>query len=181
VGGARSIAGRSGHSSVIVRRRIDPGRIGHRIAVLLALFVPAACTTPAPTPRDPSLSGVVAAVHAIGTEQTMRFELIDGRTIDIDLAVVRGLYQGGTSPGVGDVLLYGSQPDLTWFVGVSRVPDGSYRLQSRSLTVDARRMTLDSGLRLPIAPDFRPGPGRLEGDAPHTIVINGQGEVTSST
>jgi hypothetical protein len=81
---------------------------------------------------------------------------------------------------VGDVLLYGSQPDLTWFVGVSRLPDGTYRLQSRNVTVDARRITLDSGLRLPIAADFRPGSGRIEADAPHTILIDEQGEVTSS-
>lgn len=111
----------------------------------------------------------------------MRFQLADGGTVEIDLATVHGLYQGGVPPTVGDVLLYGSQPDLTWYVGVSRVSDGSYRLTSRHVSIEGSRMTLDSGLRLPIAAGYRPGPGPFEADALHTILISGHGEVISGS
>jgi hypothetical protein len=123
---------------------------------------------------------VVASRDFVGQQQTMRFQLADGETVDIDLATVHGLYKGGTPPALGDVLLYGSQPDLTWYVGVSGESDGRHRLISRQLNVDGGRMTLDAGLRLPIAAGVQPGAGPFEADALHIVFINERGEVIAS-
>jgi hypothetical protein len=91
------------------------------------------------------------------------------------------LYQGGGPPAVGDLILLGQDAEQQWFVGISPDSGGEYVLQSRGVTLDSAHVQLDSGLRLELGPLFRGPAGPVEADAPHRIVIDASGEVTSIT
>jgi hypothetical protein len=82
---------------------------------------------------------------------------------------------------VGDLLLVGQDAEPPWFVGISPDSGGEFVLQSRAVTLDSDHVQLDSGLRLELGPVFRTPSGRIEADAPHRIVIDPSGEVTSIT
>lgn len=147
------------------------------VASCLSILVAACVATP--ITRDPTAAGVVQQVESIG--ETTRFVLVDGRRIDVDLRHSRSLYGGDVSAAVGDLILVGQDAEQQWFVGISPDSGGEYVLQSRTVTLDSAHVQLDPGLRLELGPVFRGPTGTIEADAPHRIVIDASGEVTSIT
>jgi hypothetical protein len=164
----------SGSRIAYRRRRRAVGVVASSLSILVA-----ACVAAPPITRDPTAAGVVQQRESIG--DTTRFVLRDGRRIDLDLRRARALYGGGVSAAVGDLILVGQDAEPPWFVGISPDSGGEYTLSSREVTLDAAHVQLDSGLRLELGPLFRGRSGRIEGDAPHRIVIDASGEVTSMT
>jgi hypothetical protein len=132
-----------------------------------------------PIAHDPTAAGVVETLGTNG--ETTQFVLGDGRRIDLDLGRARALYQGGVPPAVGDLLLVGPGTEPPWFVGISPDSGGVFVLQSRVVSLDSAHVLLDSGLRLELGPVFGGPSGTIEGDAPHRILIDPSGEVTSIT
>jgi hypothetical protein len=147
------------------------------IASCLSILVAACVATP--ITHDPTAAGLVQHLESNG--ETTQFVLGDGRRIDLDLRRARPLYQGGVPPAVGDLILVGQDAEQQWFVGISPDSGGEYVLQSRGVTLDSAHVQLDSGLRLELGPVFRGPAGPVEADAPHRIVIDASGEVTSIT
>jgi hypothetical protein len=138
----------------------------------------AACGATAST-HIPTAAGPVQRVESVGA--VTQFVLGDGRRVDLDLGRARPLYQGGVPPTVGGLLLVGQDAEPPWFVGISPDSGGEFVLQSRAMTLDSDHVQLDSGLRLELAPAFRGPSGTIEADAPHRVVIDPSGEVTSIT
>jgi hypothetical protein len=147
------------------------------VASCLSILVAACVATP--ITHDPTAAGLVQHLESIG--ETTQFVLGDGRRIDLDLGRARPLYQGGATPIVGDLILVGQDAEQPWFVGISPDSGGEFVLQSRAVTLDSAHVQLDSGLRLELGPVFRGPSGTIEADAPHRIVIDASGEVTSIT
>src|SRR4051794_34532923 len=147
------------------------------VASCLSILV-AACVAPSIT-HDPTAAGVVQRVESIG--ETTRFVFVDGRRIGVDLRHARSLYGGDISAAVGDLILVGQDAEPQWFVGINPDSGGEFVLQSRTVTLDSAHVQLDSGLRLELGPVFRGPSGTIEADAPHRIVVNRSGEVTSIT
>jgi hypothetical protein len=168
----------SGASWLILRRHtLLQQRAAGVVACCLSILVVACGTTV--TPRNPTAAGLVQHLETTGA--LTQFVLGDGRRIDLDLGRAGPLYQGGVTPVVGDLMLVGQDAEPTWFVGISPDSGGEFVLQSRAITLDSSHVQLDSGLRLELGPVFRGPSGTIEPDAPHRIVIDASGEVTSIT
>lgn len=97
-----------------------------------------------------------------------------GQSIDMSGSVK--ILEGGM-PDVGDLLFYGDVPE-PWFATFRPDQRGRYQASSRVDGAEDGSITLDSGLRLPLAPTYRELGGPIEPDAPVRYVINERGEVT---
>ena len=154
--------------------------VGQRLASPIAwgfLLVMVAGCGVGPATHSPTAAGVVQRLESIG--EITRFNLRDGRQIDVDPSRARPLYQGGVTPHVGDLMLVGQDSDRPWYVGISPESGGEYVLQARSISLEAQHVQLDSGLRLVLAPAFTAPSGPFEPDASRRIVLDPTGEVLS--
>jgi hypothetical protein len=154
-------------------------RLLQQRVVASCLSILAAACVATPITRDPTAAGVVQQVESIG--ETTRFVLVDGRRIDVDRRHARSLYRGDVSAAVGDLILVGQDVEPQWVVGINPDSAGEFVLQSQTVTFDAHHVQLDSGLRLELGPAFGSPSGTMEPGAPHRIVVDPSGEVTSMT
>lgn len=165
-----------------------PGAAG--IALLATFIGLTGCNTDVDIPelvRTPELIGEVTASEAATDEQSGErrfvYRLEGTEVVDIDLnsAVNIG---GGHEPQVGDLLLYGEEPEGPWFwSGQLRddpVTDGTCTLIEGRAVEQGNSIVFEIGLRLPRAPDFDPAE---QTDGEYTqpnryFCINEHGEVT---
>ena len=140
----------------------------------IAVLALIACR-PAVARREPTVTGVVVSRDFV-TGSSVRYRLAPGAVVNVNLDAVATL-AGGT-PQVGDLLLYGDQPQ-PWLLGIAPSRDGQwFELWSQPAQSDDGRLTFDSGLRLPVAPGYREsGNGPMEPDAPVLYRLNELGEV----
>lgn len=150
-----------------------------RPVILAGLFVAAVflagCWRSAPIPHDPSVVGVVEAYASDG--RTAQLGLRSGVTLTIEHGSVQNLGPS-TQPGVGDLLLYGVEPDGPWYVALPRSDPSGFVLYSPVRPDVGNTITFESGLRLRIAPEYvATGSGTGEADVPIMYIINDDGEV----
>jgi hypothetical protein len=154
-----------------------------RRAVVTALLVMslagvmAGCqtATPRPSPREPSVVGVVSSVEFVGP-RIAAVTLVTGGRVQIDLEAADRLYAG--APSEGDLLLYGSDAGGAWFVALP--PSGEkFRIFTDLVPVDpGNTITFDFGLRLRLAQNYHEGNGPFEAGAQAIYDVNEKGEVT---
>jgi hypothetical protein len=133
-----------------------------------------ACQVGEPPPRDPMVVGVVERLDFV-SGRTADVQLTDGQSIRIDLNAVSQLIGSGPAPGA--LLIYGDQP-TPWLATLVRSSRGSFEVRTEPDDASDGSISLDSGIRLPIADDYRDSDShQLEAGSGVIYVINDQGEV----
>lgn len=161
------------------RRRTLAGRLPAAGLALLVLVLAgaAACepAAPSPSPRTPTVIGVIREVEFLGSRQA-RITLEIGQQVEIDLASADVLYGGG--PKVGDLLLYGVDAGGPWLAELPPAGD-EFRITSPEVGWGpGPTITFpESGLRLRFAPGYSEGPGAFEAGMPVTYFVNERGEL----
>ena len=143
---------------------------------LLAMVVLglSACQIGEPLPRDPTVVGVVARIDFVAG-RTADIQLTDGQNIVIDLDAVPPLIGSGPAPGA--LLIYGDQP-TPWRATLLRSSRGGFEVRTEPDDASDGSITLDSGIRLPLAHDYRDSDShQMEAGSGVIYLINDQGEV----
>ena len=101
--------------------------------------------------------------------------LANGETVRLDYDQTRELY--GSGPNPADLLIYGEQPS-PWRASLGHPHGPGFQVFSRPDDGADGSITLDFGVRLPLADDYLDaGHGQLEAGAPVVYVVNDEGEV----
>jgi hypothetical protein len=105
----------------------------------------------------------------------MRLTLATGDRIDVDLAVDSALK--GSDPDVGDLLFYGTHPELWFYAQRPGSDPNCYLIQALVAEETNSELWFDFGLILPKAQDFDRGSGNFR-DPLTAFCVNDRGEVT---
>ncbi|MGI8658586.1 MAG: hypothetical protein ACR2K4_07445 [Candidatus Limnocylindria bacterium] len=159
------------------------------LPILLLLLALTACKTGVEIPdivREPEVVGTVVEVSFPGAEAPAEsralHELADGQVIEIERNSAIALR--GPDPQVGDLLLYGTQPDGTWFWSGPLLDDPRSGGECAEIMAPALdegdSIVFEIGLRLPKADGFDPfevTDGQFN-DPTKGFCLNERGEVT---